>query len=85
MNNHKTVVYKKRLPGGKSHPEWRGGKTPANINVHQGKNLNLMAQKAKFQKTILKQMSKFSEKKKKKKKKKRCHQRYSDSDSSDSA
>jgi len=75
-------VCKKWLPGGKSHPELRGGKTPANINFHQGKAVNqLIAQQAKFQKLIMKQMSKFLEKKKKNK---RSCQRYSDSDSSDS-
>ena len=84
-NTHKTGVCKKWLPGGKSHPEWRGGKTPANINVHQGETVNqLMAQQAEFQKSIMKQMSKLLEKKKKKKKKKRSRQRYSDSESDDS-
>jgi hypothetical protein len=77
-NTHKTQVCKKWLPGGKPHPEWRGGKA-ANINVHQGSDVNqLMAQQAEFQKTILKQMSKLQ----KGKKKKRSRQRYSDSDSS---
>ena len=81
-NTHHTSVCKKWLPGGKPHPEWRGGKTTANINVHQSDTVNqLMAQQAEFQKTILKQMSKISAKKKKKK---RSRQRYSDSDSSDS-
>jgi len=81
-DTHQTSVCKKWLPGGKPHPEWRGGKTTANINVHQGEHVNqLMAQQAEFQKTILKQMSKISAKKRKKK---RSRQRYSDSDSSDS-
>ena len=57
-NTHKTAVCKKWLPGGKSHPEWRGGKTPANINVHQGETVNqLMTQQAEFQKSIMKQIS----------------------------
>ena len=43
-----------------------------------------MAQQAEFNKSIMKQMNKLTEKKKKKKKKKRSRQRYSDSDSSDS-
>ena len=69
-------------PRRKSHQEWRGGKTPANINVHQGETVNqLMAQQAEFNKSIMKQMSKLAEKKKKKK---RSRQRYSDSESDDS-
>ena len=49
----------------KSHKEWRGGKT-ANINVHQDVGVNqLMAQQAEFQKTMMKQMSKFLKKEKK--------------------
>jgi len=57
---HKTVVFKKWLPGGKSHPEYRVSKTPANINIHQGETVNqFMAQQAKFQKTIMKQMTSF--------------------------
>jgi hypothetical protein len=80
-NTHHTLVCKKWLPGGKPHPEWRGGKTTANINVHQSENVNkLMAQQAEFQKTILKKMSKLS----KKKKKKRSREQPSDSSSSDS-
>jgi len=80
-NTHKTVVCKKWLPGGKTHPEWKGGKTPAHINVHQGETVNqLMAQQAEFNKSI-KQMSKLADKKKKKK---RSRQRYSDSESDDS-
>ena len=44
-NTHKTMVRKKWLPSGKTHPEWKGGKNPAHINVHQGKTVNqLMAQ-----------------------------------------
>ena len=79
-NSHHTLVCKKQLPGGKPHPEWKGGKA-ANINVHQGSDINqLMAQQAKFNKTIMKQMAKLG----KKKKKKRSRQRFSDSDSSDS-
>jgi len=73
-------VSKKWLPGGKSHPEWRGGKIPANINVHQGETVNqLIDQQAEFQVSIMNQMSKLLEKKKKK----RSHKCYSDSDSSD--
>ena len=73
------MVCKKWLPGGKSHPEWRGGKTPANIIVHQGETVNqLMDQQAKFQKSIMKEMSKLSDRKKKKK---RSRQRYSKSES----
>ena len=72
---------KKWLPSGKSHPEWRGGETPVNINVHHGKTVHqLMAQQAEFQKLIMKQMIKLLDKKKKKKK--RSRQRYSDFDSS---
>jgi len=79
--SHSTLNYKKWLPGGKSHPEWRGGKTTANINVHQNQGVNqLMAQQAEFQKSILKQISKMSGKKKKKRRKRS----YSDSESSDS-
>jgi hypothetical protein len=79
--SHSTLNCKKWLPGGKSHPEWRGGKTPANINVHQNQGVNqLMAQQAEFQKSILKQISKMSGKKKKKRRKRS----YSDSESSDS-
>jgi hypothetical protein len=65
--SHSTLNCKKWLPGGKSHPEWRGGKTTANINVHQNQGVNqLMAQQAEFQKSILKQISKMSGKKRKK-------------------
>ena len=78
---HTTHVCKKWLPGGKPHPEWRSGKQAANINVHQGSDVNqLMAQQAEFNKTIMKQMAKLG----KKKKKKHSRQRFSDSDSSNS-
>ena len=78
---HTTSQCKKWVAGGKSHSEWRGGKT-ANINMHQGSDVNqLMAQQVEFQNKIMKQMSKLSEKKKKKSKRRR---RTSDSDSSDS-
>ena len=82
-NTHKTAACKKWLPGGKTHHEWKGGKTPANINVHQGSDTNqLMAQQAEFQKKLMKKFSKFE--RKKKKSSKRSRDRYSSSSSSDS-
>jgi len=78
-NTHKTAQCKKFIPGGKPHPEWKGGRT-ANINVHQGSDNQLMAQQLEFQKKMMKQMSKLSEKKKSKKKKRR-RDSYSDSSS----
>ena len=58
-----------------------GGKT-ANLNAHQGSDMNQsMAQQVEFQNKIMKQMSKYSDKKRKKSKRKK---RHSDSDSSDS-
>jgi len=78
--SHTTAQCKKWVPGGKSHDEWRGGKT-ANINVHQGLDVNqLMAQQTKFNEKIMKQMKSLESKKKKSKRRRR----YSDSESSDS-
>jgi len=81
---HTTAQCKKWVPGGKSHPDWRGGKT-ANINVHKGTDVNqLMAQQIEFQSKIMNQMNKLTEKKKSKKEKKRRRRYASDSDSEDS-
>ena len=78
--SHTTAQCRKWLPGGKSHDEWRGAK-PANINVHQGADVNqLMAQQTEFNKKIMKQMKSLESKKKKSKRRRQ----YSDSDSSDS-
>ena len=80
MKSHTTAQCKKWVPGGKSHDEWRGVKT-ANINVHQGLDVNqLIAQQTKFNKKIMKQMKSLESKKKKSKRRRR----YSDSESSDS-
>ena len=84
-HTHHTSQCKKWLPGGKASKEWGRGKTTAsNINVHEDVGMNqLMAQQVEFQKTMMKQMSKFFEKKKKTKKRKSAKY-YSDSESSDS-
>ena len=60
-------------------------KKTTNINVHQdvGGINQLMAQQVEFQKTMMKQMSKFSDRKKKSRKRK-SKQYYSDFESSDS-
>ena len=85
-HSHHTSQCKKWVAGGQHHHEWRGpkgGKT-ANINVHQDVGVKqLMAQQVEFQKSIMKQMSRMSDKKKKSKKRK-SSKYYSDSDSSDS-
>ena len=81
-NAHQTAQHNKWIAGRKSNKEWRGGKT-ANINAHQYIGYNqLMAQKAEFQKTTMKQMTKFSKEEKKRKRKRSIHN--SDLDYSDS-
>ena len=79
---HSTAQCKKWVPGGKPHPEWKGGTSTSNINVHKsgGDMKQLMAQQAEFQHKIFKQMNKLAGKKKKSKRRKR----HSDSESSDS-
>ena len=85
-HSHHTSQCKKWVAGGQHHPEWRGpkgGKT-ANINVHQDIGVKqLMAQQLESQKSMMKMMSRFADKKKKSKKRK-SSKYYSDSDSSDS-
>eukprot|EP00957_Ditylum_brightwellii_P032681 2477483-Ditylum_brightwellii.AAC.1 len=83
-HTHRTSQCKKWMADGKPNKEWGGcGKAAANINVHEDVGRNqLMAQQVEFQKSLMKNLLKLTDKKKKYKKRK-SKQYYSDSNSSD--